>query len=131
MENDEGYSLPQQAVRKLVRLIQSLDEVARHFEGQDYLFQGIRFLCSNSKKMLVEDNRDLWKKTNLKDKDDLATLTHDVSVLIWVALSLGRVINQYRAIDGKKPINWTKAAESIDKDETKAERSEYAKRPNL
>ena len=84
----------------------------------------LKFTSANMLHLLDKSMDPVWKKVTLKDMHQMDIIEKNMIKLTWTILSMGKLINGYRRVVGKTPINWIHEATELEKRRTNAEVSD-------
>jgi hypothetical protein len=103
-------------VRKIAEGVIYLADISKLFSSPEAFRTVINFSGANMKRVLNEDALDKdWSKTRPRDGYIMEELRANTTLIVWFALSLGKLVNKYRRQQSYPPINWVDEATTLDK----------------
>jgi hypothetical protein len=87
----------------------------------------LKFTSANMLHLLDKSMDPAWKKVSIKDMHQMDVIEKNMTKLVWTVLSLGKMVNAYRKVVGRLPINWISEATDLEKRRTDAEISHNGK----
>lgn len=121
---DEQYNIHARMIRQVARMIVALRDISENWTGIKPFDEAMRFVGHSMTFLLRTSDQAMWDRAKLKDNWMVDRITRDTELLIWMALALGRYVNNLRELSKKKAIDWEKRAREIDKEEIKANAKE-------
>lgn len=116
MSDSKVRGLDEVLVRKIAEGVIYLADISKLFSSPEAFRTVINFASANMKRVLNEEALDKdWSKTRPKDGYIMEELRTNTTLIVWFALSLGKLVNQYRRQQAYEPINWVEEATGLDK----------------
>lgn len=110
----EDLSTDWHVLHAMAALVHQVSILSKQWTGVPQYFDVIRFTGANFARLIKEDNKsEVWGKASLIKEYSIEIITAETTRMIYLALMVGKIINQYRKIIGRTPIDWIKAATTM------------------